>query len=152
MTTLAVRLWLLEHRLQLFGGLHVRWWHRPFRWLGDFSYRSRRWIQGARSITVGKYEDTCGSVDDDGIDLPFGGACPVQGDGEVDGRIVYYRSRGEGWQFHVAPVGSDDVFAADAWEYGERPYFFPDGGWVPASISQSCIRKAIAKWRAEGRP
>lgn len=149
---LSIRWVLFEHRLQHFGGWREPWWSRPVRWLGWSIYKTRRYLQGARSITCSKYDGTCGSVDDDGIDIQFSGACPVQGEGTVDGREVYYRSRGEGWQFHVAAPGSEDALGDEAWEYTEHPYFFPDGGWVDASVSRACIRKAVAKWREAGRP
>jgi len=58
----------------------------------------------------------------------------------------YYRSRGEGWQFHVAR--SDDVLLeSDVFVYEERRYFFPDGGWVSSDVSELCIRAAVARFR-----
>jgi hypothetical protein len=142
----------VEMRLQRSGGSSAARHHRAIRWLGETLYLTRRWLQGARKIeTAGGIADihrTAGCVGDNGFDIDFSGACPVQGDGEIDGRVCYYRSRGEGWQFHVAPVGSDDVFAGDAWTYSERKYCFPDGGWVTAEVSIACIRKAVALFRA----
>ena len=135
------------------------WWHinveygrwSALRAFGRWIYVLRRYLQGARRPKCSRYEDTCGSYSAPGIDIQFGGACPVQGDGVIDGRECYYRSRGEGWQFHVAEPGSEDVFAPEAWEYSECPYIFPDGGWVDASVSRACIEKAAALFR-ESQP
>ncbi len=113
-----------------------------------------------------RYQDKPGSLDDGGLDpgscggfidepdlsIRFGGTTPVQGDGMVDGRPCYYRSRGTGWQFSVAPPGSDDALDLRAWEWGENPYIWPDGGYVTREISEQCIRKAVALWREAGRP
>lgn len=66
----------------------------------------------------------------------------------VDGLPCYYRSRGEGWQFHVASWPDGDALAEDAWVYSERPYFFPQGGWVSPEVSRECIRRAVSLYRA----
>jgi hypothetical protein len=107
-------------------------------------YRARRWIQGARRVDCN--EPSVGQVIDDGVEIEFGGACPVQGFGIVDGLHCYYRSRGEGWQFHIAAT-YDDLIGNDIWSYEERKYAFPDGGWVSAHVSEACIRKAVKLWR-----
>lgn len=133
------------------------WWHcrveyarNPIlRWIGRRIYVVRRYLQGARRVACSAYSDTCGSYDAPGVDITFGGACPVQGEGTVDGRECYYRSRGEGWQFHVAAEGADDALGDEAWCYSERPYIFPDGGWVDAAVSRACIEKAVAKFRSK---
>lgn len=138
----------VEYRLQNFGPVFSkRWHHRAVCWLGDTIYRTRRWFQGARSVETTDLEGTAGMWHaGPSFWIAFDGACPVQGDGEIDGRACYYRSRGEGWQFHVAAPGkdSDGVFDDDAWVYSERRYCFPDGGWVSADVSVRCIRKAVA--------
>jgi hypothetical protein len=136
----------VEHRLESFH--YHSWWGAPVRWFGRAIYRIRRYIEGARSVPCNGYEDTRGYICEDGLEIEFAGACPVQGEGTLDGHDVYYRSRGEGWQFHVAGP-SGDVFGDDAWEYAEVPYIFPDGGWVDRSVSEACIRRAVAKWREE---
>lgn len=136
----------VEHRLQSYGGVFSkRWHHRLVQWFGWQLHDWRRRIQGARAVKQG---DTVGCVYDEGLEIEFSGMCPVQGEGELDGRVCYYRSRGDGWQFSVAPTGSDDVFADDAWEYWEERYIWPAGGYVAASVSEVCIRKAVALFRA----
>lgn len=144
----------VEQRLESFGHpFSKRWHHRAARWLGRAIYLSRRWLQGARGVACCGVEDTEGGVHERGLDIDFGGACPVQGEGELDGRACYYRSRGEGWQFHVAAPGKDHdgIFHEDAWVYADRRYFFPDGGWVDANVSRACIQKAAALFRFHTR-
>lgn len=58
----------------------------------------------AQDVTGG---DTDGVAAGEGYEVTFGGGCPVQGDGVVDGFPCYYRSRGAGWSFSVYPVGTD---------------------------------------------
>ncbi len=129
------------------------WWHRLPEWLRrPVEYAYDHVVHGARPVRKGTFEETSGSLIGNGIEVLFGGACPVQGEGIVDGRAIYYRSRGTGWQFSVAPEGSDDALGADCWEYGEDPYHWPDGGWVHGEVSRACIRRAVAKWREAGRP
>lgn len=143
----------VEHQLQMFCGYPTQWWARPVRWLGDALYYSRRWLQGARKIRTGEpFEATDGSFAAHDCEIQFSGACPVQGEGWVTDssgmrRECYYRSRGEGWQFHVAPIGGD-IFDDGEWVYSESRYFFPDGGYVTASVSCDCISRALDKWRA----
>lgn len=135
----------VEHRLQGYGSvLSKRWHHRTVQWFGWKLHELRRRLQGARNVEQG---DTCGSIDEPGLSIAWSGMCPVQGDGDVDGRVCYYRSRGDGWQFSVAAPGSDDALADDAWEYAEDPYIWPAGGYVAAAVSERCIRKAVAAFR-----
>lgn len=103
------------------------------------------------------FETASGEVAEGGLFVRFGGLCPVQGYGEVDGRACYYRSRGDGWQFEVyAPdvreIGYGVTLPEPTWEYAEEPYEFPEGGYVGADTSRACILKAVAAWRAAGRP
>lgn len=146
---------VLEHRLQSVW-MRAKWneprrpWLRPVGWLGDALYWTRRFFEGARRVDCS--EPTYGSILEPHFEIRWSGMCPVQGEGELEGREVYYRSRGEGWQFHVAREGGNDVFADDAWTWEERLYFFPSGGYVSRSVSERCIRRAVSKWRMSGRP
>ena len=142
----------VECQLEMFDIRRCRWWTAPVRWLGRLLYKTRRFFQGARSVKRVAYEGTAGSIYDEELELDvcFSGACPVQGDGTIGGHACYYRSRGEGWQFHVAGP-SGDVFADDSWKYSERPYFFPDGGWVAVETSRACILRAARRYASEAR-
>ncbi len=90
---------------------------------------------------------THGSIDDDGIRIEFGGFCPVQGYGTVDGHPCYYRARGEGWRFELYEIGAEILKNPPMWQYAARPYMFPDGGWLNAEESISNIRLAVAVFR-----
>lgn len=129
------------------------WWHfRLLNHTGRFGkelYLVERFLQGARSVETAPCRGTSGAIEEPGLTIEWGGACPVQGEGTLDGHEVYYRARGEGWSFRVDMCGCGDVYGADAWVYSERPYFHPDGGWLAASVSEANIRKAVAKWREE---
>ena len=150
----SLRIWwqiYVEHRLQYFGPHDaLRMHHRALRALGKALERTRRWCEGARRVAVSTtgLDGTAGSVIDTelGLEIEFSGACPIQGDGTLRGRAVYYRSRGSGWQFYVATDNSSDVFADGAWLYARDPYYWPDGGWVAAHVSERCIREATVAW------
>lgn len=147
----------------------VDWWARRHKqrwicWLIDRPYRIKRWLQGARTPRLGVFDvsdykhTTAGSLCRDGIDISWGGACPVQGYGSVwavrRGKLqefaCYYRSRAEGWQFHVAAT-EDDILERDIFEYSERPYAFPDGGWVHWTVTEACILRAVERFREHCR-
>lgn len=99
-----------------------------------------RALQGARIPKLGTLNETSGSIHEDGIDIEWGGACPVQGEGEIDGHECYYRARGEWWSLDLGEDG-------ELFSYSERAYCWPQGGWVHRDESESNIRKAVAKWR-----
>lgn len=144
------------------------YWQRLPSWLRHpFEYAYDHVFHGARPVKIGvadPFRQAQGELVDDGIDIQFGGACPVQGDGTVDGRVMYYRSRGSGWELSIAKEGKrmreplegffpdSPALDEEAWVFAEHPYHWPDGGWVHADVSRECIRRAVAKWRAEGRP
>lgn len=86
-------------------------------------------------------EGTSGSVDEGGVEIEFGGACPVQGEGTLDGLPIYYRARGSGWSLTVR------LSEHESWHYGEDPYAWPDGGWIAAEESIANIKKAVAAFR-----
>lgn len=145
-TRLHIRVVLLRSRWESLAWQHR--WARPLGWLARRWYRLERGLQGARDVETADLGETNGSLHEGGLEIEFGGACPVQGFGRVDGLPCYYRSRGEGWQFHVASWPNGDPLNEDAWEYFERPYFFPQGGWVSPRVSVECIRRAVSLYRA----
>ena len=122
------------HNLRLKGG--IRW-----------AYVLARKLDGARRAKLGRWQETNGTINCETAQIAFSGACPVQGDGMVDGYPCYYRSRGEGWEFCVAATQDGDPLDDDAFVYHENPYIFPDGGWVHADVSRDCIRRGIEAYR-----
>lgn len=94
------------------------------------------------------------AIEADGFDgVSWGGWCPVQGFGWVDGCAIYFRARGSAWRLEIGrgPALCDyEMPAHVAWtlraEYGE----FPDAGWMDDAHVRSCILVAIAVWRARG--
>lgn len=91
---------------------------------------------------------TAGELDENGLRISWGGACPVQGDGTVDGHPCYYRARGMGWAFTVWPRGAelgehglpkgDPIFTTgDA-----GAYLNPEAGWLHASETIANLRRA----------
>ena len=91
----------------------------------------------------------------EGVDIPFGGACPVQGDGTLDGHPVYYRSRGTRWSFDVwekdAPLTDCLPEGDPIFTYVEIKYTWPDGGWVEADETVANIGKAVELFRSGKR-
>lgn len=82
----------------------------------------------------------------DGVEIPFCGACPVQGSGELDGCEVYYRARGSGWSLDV------ELSDNETWTYSEHAYAWPDGGWLHRDESEKNIEKAVSVFRARFGP
>ena len=131
------------------------WWivykNRP--WL-RWAYLLGRWFHGARRIQSKGYDATKGALSEDGLEVEWGGACPVQGFGTIDGYPCYYRSRGESWSFDIFPPGTDlsvdaDLSVDPIWSHEADPYIWPDGGWVSSDVSAACIRNAAALFRAQ---
>lgn len=92
--------------------------------------------------------DTSGVACGDGYDVPFGGACPVQGEGEIDGFPCYYRARGKGWSLEVYEVGGSVQTSEAIWSTGRTCYVWPDGGYLSAGKSVQNIESAVAAFRA----
>ncbi len=81
------------------------------------------------------------------------GLCPVQAEGNVEGRPFYFRARGNRWSFTIA---EDPVAAHLGWEpaifevegqYGE----FPDAGWMPEEIAYALIVLALGLMEEDSR-
>lgn len=98
---------------------------------------------------------TRGLAEGDGYSLDVGGACPVQGWGEVDRHPCYFRARGECWQFEVYAMGVDprDDAADPIWQHEADDEVSDPGGqfcasWMTIGASRECIAAAVALWRA----
>lgn len=70
----------------------------------------------------------------------FGGNCPVQAEGFVDGKPFYFRARGSRWRMGIG----DEPVLEPEWSheesYGDGPY---DAGWMPQHEALGFISKAI---------
>jgi len=81
----------------------------------------------------------------------FGGNCPVQAEGELDGAFWYFRARGDGWSItvHTDPeqryyyCDSPPLYAYEE-EYGAGPF---DAGWMPREEAAAFIVRELSKWR-----
>lgn len=82
----------------------------------------------------------------DGCQIDISGGCPVQGFGTVDGHPCYFRARGEGWSFEVAPLGVGTEIEP-LFETGDRCYVWPVGGWIGQAEVCRVLRIAISRWR-----
>ena len=111
-------------------------------------------IQSMARGTIGDAMDACAwSHDGDGWRITVDGACPVQGEGFVDGLPMYYRSRHCEWSFCIAaapdgdPVGVGLGYGPDVagWRFEGD-----DGGegWTTADESRPIVEACIAAWRA----
>ena len=83
-------------------------------------------------------------TDDPGIIIEYlGGNCPVQGEGTIDGKPFYFRSRGAAWSLGVGgePVGKPD------WEIQEAYGTWPDAGWITEDEARAFIAKGAKLYR-----
>jgi len=114
-------------------------------------YEILRRLEGARRPQTAGCEGTGGTYEAPGVSITFGGACPVQGTGEIDGHGCYYRARGEGWSLEVydCEIEGDGLPGEGhlLWEYGEGRYIWPLGGWLAAEESRRNIARAVRKFR-----
>jgi hypothetical protein len=78
-----------------------------------------------------------------------GGNCPVQIEGEVDGKAFYFRARGQHWQFHVADreglIFDKPLLFIDRL-YNDEPY---EAGWMPLHEAMGFVVEGIGIYRAQ---
>jgi hypothetical protein len=85
----------------------------------------------------------CGKIDEPGLQIEWYGACPVQGEGTVDGHPCYYRARC-GSQLEVYAIDDLATQRPPIWTSEEM-----DGdGWDTADVTATFIRQAVTAWRA----
>ncbi len=83
----------------------------------------------------------------DGVDLDWiGGKCPVQAEGNIDGQPLYFRSRGDEWEFWVGTPYSSDAFTIDG-NYGA----WPEAGYMPEDIALHLIAAGCLAYRVIGK-
>ena len=75
----------------------------------------------------------------------YGTNCPVQADGTVDGKPMYFRARGSKW---TLGIGGDPVIEPE-WFYSEGyPGGRFDAGWMTEDEATAFIIKAVTEYRA----
>lgn len=110
---------------------------------------------GAREQICAALDDMNVTINEDGIDIHMYGACPMQGEGTVDGLPVYFRARGASWKLEIsAEVDGDAVGVgfgeAPGWIMGADYGSWPDAGWITGAHARQCFMAAVASWRAAG--
>lgn len=80
----------------------------------------------------------------------YGGSCPVQVEGTIDGLPFYFRGRHNTISLAIASTPNGDVFAEDAWYYEEN-YGDADfaAGYIPLGEAVEFINKAIKMYRGQ---
>jgi hypothetical protein len=70
----------------------------------------------------------------------LGGNCPVQAEGNVDGKPFYFRARGNHWTMGIGsdPVGSPEWDYEE--QYGDEPFA---AGWMTEEEARAFIDKAV---------
>jgi hypothetical protein len=86
----------------------------------------------------------------DGWDGHLGGACPVEGEGVVDGHAWYFRARGESWAFEVyeQPHVHGEEAAKAIFDTGGEHKPWPEAGWMTNSVAWAHVEASIAAFRA----
>lgn len=91
----------------------------------------------------------------DGWSGDFGGLCPVQGFGAVDGSPFYFRARGSSWELAVAVGGEKNGDAIDV-ACGARDGFrhredWPGdedaASWMETADVTKCMERAVEAFR-----
>lgn len=79
----------------------------------------------------------------------FGGNCPVQAEGTVDGKQFYFRARGDSWQLHIGD--SDHDIWTNPLFYTEQAYGeWPEAGWMPKHEAVGFIVLGVEAYRRRG--
>lgn len=106
---------------------------------------------GPGAETRAALAECAGEIAGDGFWFSFGGACPVQGAGDVDGFPADYRARGQRVELAIFAVGADpwaeDPIWHRAWTVtgaSDRPC-----SWLPAAASFGFIMAGVSEWRAD---
>ncbi|MBY5453888.1 hypothetical protein HFO91_30385 [Rhizobium leguminosarum] len=77
----------------------------------------------------------------------IGGIAPVQAEGTIDGRPLYFRARGSQWSLDIGRIeGSDHP---PVWWHVESWGDWPDAGYMPEDVALDMIDKAVALYREQ---
>jgi len=74
----------------------------------------------------------------------IGGNCPVQAEGWVGDKQLYFRARWDGWRVEIG--GWDDL-----WVYSEEYGTGMEAGWIELDEAMSFIHKAVDIYRDQYR-
>jgi hypothetical protein len=74
----------------------------------------------------------------------FGGNCPVQAEGTIDGHAFYFRARGAHWSMSI---GGKDVIGEPLWRHFEYWAPWPMAGYMTDDEARECIDRAIDIFR-----
>lgn len=77
----------------------------------------------------------------------LGGNAPVQAEGIIDGRPLYFRSRGTQWSLEIGRVEEGD--RPPMWWHVENWGEWPDAGYMPEDVALEMIEKAVALYREQ---
>ena len=94
---------------------------------------------------------TNGELHEGGLVITFGGACPVQGYGSLDGRGVYFRARHDVWRVEVYGEGVEvDGYIGLPKEPPEWVHHgtHDHAGWMRPDETIAALREALAAYRA----
>lgn len=78
----------------------------------------------------------------------YGGNCPVQAEGTVNGKPFYFRARGEHWSMRI---GGADVIGDPEWRHEQEYGPWPEAGWMEWSEAEAFLRAAAQRY-ADGLP
>jgi hypothetical protein len=105
-----------------------------------FAEQRAQWAEHGPAA-VEAFNATGGTLD------TFGGNCPVQAEGTIDGQRFYFRARGEHWEFWVGAEA--DWFTDRAWLIEQDYGTFPDAGWMPQHEALGFIVEGIGAYRQQ---
>lgn len=97
--------------------------------------------------------------DGEGWSMSTGGACPVQGEGLIDGRAAYFRARGQSWSLRVAFDADADPVRVGGGPDGVRGWYADglyggrfDASWMPAAHSRAIVEACVVAIRGAATP
>lgn len=74
----------------------------------------------------------------------FGGSCPVQAEGSIDGHPLYFRARGSQWSLEIGDTsGNEPPLFWHVEDWGT----WPEAGHMPDEVAFEMIDKAVEAYR-----
>lgn len=111
-----------------------------------------QWVQAMQRIlapALERLEDAPAERVEDGWQGQLYGACPVQGQGDVDGFHWYFRARHDAWSFEVysTPFEADGGLPPDHTRVWDVEGEAGDASWMPYSEAWQRIAESITSFR-----